>query len=263
MPAEHPDDDPAVALRRVRPPQDDVVARRMAARIRGAVTGAPAAPIRLGRFEVLEFLGSGGMGTVFAAFDPKLDRKVAIKVLHGRDAAARDRVLAEARALARLSHPNVIAIYDASDDRDTCTSRWSSSREPTFAHGSRATLRRRRSTPRPRTSNALSPATRNRSAPRTPASRSRSRTSARSRSRRCSSPPRRRGAVALSIDEAALGVDHPDRAYDLTCVGEAELGRGQSEKARELLERALALRTKAGVTAATSLARRLPWRARS
>ena len=116
--AERPDDDPSTALRRLRPAQDDVVARRMAARIRGAVTGAPAVPVRLGRFEVQELLGSGGMGTVFAAFDPKLDRKVAIKVLHGRDTAARDRVLAEARALAKLSHPNVIAIYDASDDRD-------------------------------------------------------------------------------------------------------------------------------------------------
>src|SRR5262249_26844631 len=59
---------------------------------------------------------SGAMGTVYAAYDPRLDRKVAVKVLHAADAAANARVLAEARALGKLAHPNVVAIHDAGED---------------------------------------------------------------------------------------------------------------------------------------------------
>ncbi len=71
----------------------------------------------IGRYVVLEMLGAGGMGVVYAAYDPELDRKVAIKLLH-RDIAAGDgtrgatRLLREAQAMARLSHPNVIAVHD-------------------------------------------------------------------------------------------------------------------------------------------------------
>ncbi len=78
---------------------------------------------RLGRYEVLTKLGSGGMGVVYAAFDPVLDRRVAIKVLIGGGAAdstlGRGRMLREAQAMARLSHPNVIAVHDVGtvDDR--------------------------------------------------------------------------------------------------------------------------------------------------
>ncbi len=74
----------------------------------------------LGRYVVLEELGAGGMGTVFAAHDPELDRKVAIKVLNEplghvsreRRHEGRMRLLREAQALARLAHPNVVGVHD-------------------------------------------------------------------------------------------------------------------------------------------------------
>jgi serine/threonine-protein kinase len=68
-----------------------------------------------GRYRLGEVLGAGGMGQVFAATDERLDRAVAVKVLRGdlaRDPAARERFRREARAAARLSHPNVVAVYD-------------------------------------------------------------------------------------------------------------------------------------------------------
>lgn len=68
---------------------------------------------QLGRLRLLERLGAGAMGTVFAAYDPRLDRKVAVKVLRTNEASAR--VLAEARALARLAHPHVVAVHDADE----------------------------------------------------------------------------------------------------------------------------------------------------
>lgn len=72
----------------------------------------------LGRYTVLEAIGSGGMGNVFAAWDPELHRRVAIKVLHGdlmqseARQRAQERLRQEAQAAARLAHPNVVAIYD-------------------------------------------------------------------------------------------------------------------------------------------------------
>ena len=72
-----------------------------------------------GRFELLERLGSGGMGTVWRARDSVLHREVALKAVR-HDAAASDavheRVLREARALARISHPNVVMIHHIVDD---------------------------------------------------------------------------------------------------------------------------------------------------
>jgi Tol biopolymer transport system component len=70
---------------------------------------------RLGRFEILGALGSGGMGDVYRAHDPQLERHVAIKVLPAewsRDSGRRRRLEEEARAAAAISHPNVIAIHD-------------------------------------------------------------------------------------------------------------------------------------------------------
>ncbi|MEZ4452890.1 MAG: serine/threonine-protein kinase [Nannocystaceae bacterium] len=64
---------------------------------------------RLGHFALLRKLGEGGMGSVYAAYDEDLDRRVAIKILHAT--GARTRLLREAQALARLSHPNVIQVY--------------------------------------------------------------------------------------------------------------------------------------------------------
>lgn len=72
----------------------------------------------VGRFIVLSRLGAGGMGVVFSAYDPKLDRKVALKLLHSSDGSTHDprqaqaRLLREAQTIAQLAHPNVIAVYD-------------------------------------------------------------------------------------------------------------------------------------------------------
>ncbi|PRQ04743.1 Serine/threonine-protein kinase StkP [Enhygromyxa salina] len=72
---------------------------------------------RVGRFSVLRKLGEGGMGVVFLAYDEELDRKIAVKVLRRtteRD-VSRARLTREAQALARLSHPNVVQIYEVGD----------------------------------------------------------------------------------------------------------------------------------------------------
>jgi tetratricopeptide (TPR) repeat protein/tRNA A-37 threonylcarbamoyl transferase component Bud32 len=73
----------------------------------------------IGRYIVLGLLGKGGMGVVYSAYDPELDRKVALKLLRvvnrrkGDDLdAKRQRLLREAKAIARLSHPSVVVVYD-------------------------------------------------------------------------------------------------------------------------------------------------------
>jgi tetratricopeptide (TPR) repeat protein len=68
----------------------------------------------MGRYVLLGRIGSGGMGVVYAAYDPELDRKVALKLLHAEVAgdAGQARFLREAQALAKLSHPNVVAVHD-------------------------------------------------------------------------------------------------------------------------------------------------------
>ena len=67
------------------------------------------------QLEILELLGKGGMGAVYKARQPGLDRLVAVKILPpevGQDPAFAERFTREARALARLSHPNIVAVYD-------------------------------------------------------------------------------------------------------------------------------------------------------
>ncbi|HUQ05178.1 MAG TPA: serine/threonine-protein kinase [Kofleriaceae bacterium] len=68
----------------------------------------------MGRFVILGVLGSGGMGIVLSAFDPELDRKVAIKVLHTSGAGVESRAYLqrEAQAMAKLSHPNAVTVYE-------------------------------------------------------------------------------------------------------------------------------------------------------
>ena len=100
----------------------------------GAIHGATARPAgvmarvvprgaSIGRYLVLDHVGSGGMGDVFAAYDPELDRKIALKLLRVEGEASgergRGRLLREAKAIAKLSHPNVVVVYDAGtyDDR--------------------------------------------------------------------------------------------------------------------------------------------------
>jgi eukaryotic-like serine/threonine-protein kinase len=71
---------------------------------------------RIGRYRVLRKLGRGGMGTVVAAHDETLDRRVALKLLHDDLAAKprqRHRLMREAQAMARVSHPNVVTVYEA------------------------------------------------------------------------------------------------------------------------------------------------------
>ncbi len=66
----------------------------------------------LGKYTGLRKIGEGGQGTVYAAYDPTLDRAVALKVLARSAAAARTRFLREARSLARVEHPNVVRVYE-------------------------------------------------------------------------------------------------------------------------------------------------------
>jgi serine/threonine protein kinase/tetratricopeptide (TPR) repeat protein len=71
----------------------------------------------VGRYTVLDRIGAGGMGVVYAAFDPQLDRRVALKVMHAGNqgtlgSGGRARLLREAQAMAKLSHPNVITVHD-------------------------------------------------------------------------------------------------------------------------------------------------------
>ena len=73
--------------------------------------------VAVGRFVVIGPVGVGGMGAVFAAYDPQLDRKVAIKVLHPNAAGrteghARGELLEEGQAMARVMHPNVVAVHE-------------------------------------------------------------------------------------------------------------------------------------------------------
>ena len=69
------------------------------------------------RYVVLDRIGRGAMGEIYAAYDPDLDRRVALKVLHTAGAAdqATQRVLHEARALGKLSHPNVVQVYEVGE----------------------------------------------------------------------------------------------------------------------------------------------------
>jgi serine/threonine protein kinase len=75
-------------------------------------------PQQFGRFQLERVLGRGAMGVVWAAWDPQLERAVAVKrvhVEHADGAIARARLVREARALARISHPNVVTVHDVGE----------------------------------------------------------------------------------------------------------------------------------------------------
>src|SRR3954471_673113 len=78
----------------------------------------------IGRYLILGLVGRGGMGEVYAAYDPELDRKVAVKLLRVKAGngvtmtEGRQRTLREAQAIARLSHPNVVVAYDVGTFED-------------------------------------------------------------------------------------------------------------------------------------------------
>lgn len=69
-------------------------------------------PVRIGRYQLLELVGSGGMGMVWGAWDPQLERRVAIKLVRFSSERAHERMLREGQVLAKLSHPNLVPIFD-------------------------------------------------------------------------------------------------------------------------------------------------------
>jgi serine/threonine-protein kinase len=74
---------------------------------------------RVGRYEITEPLGQGGMGTVYKAYDPLLARVVAVKVISAQFSTQpdlRERFFREARAVARLDHPNIVTVYDLGEE---------------------------------------------------------------------------------------------------------------------------------------------------
>ncbi|HUS32033.1 MAG TPA: protein kinase [Kofleriaceae bacterium] len=107
-----------------REPSEDELARTATVGATATVTGEPGRdvpPVRdsdvgdqLGRYKLQREIGRGGMGVVHAAFDPDLERRVALKVLPvtSESVEARQRLLREARAMARLAHPNVVTVHE-------------------------------------------------------------------------------------------------------------------------------------------------------
>ncbi len=83
---------------------------------------APAPLVRIGRFHLREPLGEGGYGQVYRAYDPHLDRDVALKVLKPNRLGekALERFYREARAAARLDHPNIVGLHDAGREENRC-----------------------------------------------------------------------------------------------------------------------------------------------
>lgn len=89
-----------------------------------ATSGAVPVPNRIGRFHILRELGRGAIGSVYLAHDPVIDRSIAIKTFNPRLTPAERRqheqqFINEARAAGRLSHPNIVTIFDASNERGT------------------------------------------------------------------------------------------------------------------------------------------------
>jgi serine/threonine-protein kinase len=77
-------------------------------------------PKRIGRYEIVGLLGTGGMGSVHLAYDPNLDREIAVKLLRGPalDQELRARFLREARATANLHHSNIVTIFEVGQEDD-------------------------------------------------------------------------------------------------------------------------------------------------
>ncbi len=72
----------------------------------------------IGRYVIGELLGSGAMGRVYSAWQPELDRRVAIKVLHDDAPGGRARLVLEAQAMARLDHPNIVGVHEVGTTDD-------------------------------------------------------------------------------------------------------------------------------------------------
>ena len=95
-------------------PPSEVAAPTLPAKL-GARTQA--APARIGRFDIRAKLGEGGMGVVYEAYDAQLDRPVAIKLVRSGEGGPQThaRLLREAQAMAKVSHPNVVPIYEVGE----------------------------------------------------------------------------------------------------------------------------------------------------
>ncbi len=109
-------DDPELARRLLEPAADD---RRLKDLIRARLFRSKAAPVKIGRYTILDRLGEGGMGVVYTAYDDKLDRKIAVKVMRSEserdDTIGKARLLREAQAMARLAHPNIVTVHEVGE----------------------------------------------------------------------------------------------------------------------------------------------------
>jgi len=102
-------------------PPEGIDAAAMKAAVAAELFGDLAKSLSVGRYEIEESLGEGGMGVVYAARDPALGRRVALKlVAHGlaSEPRRRSRMVQEAQALAKLSHPNVVHVYEVGEHDD-------------------------------------------------------------------------------------------------------------------------------------------------
>src|SRR5436190_72587 len=99
-------------------PEGDALTRAVwRSRVAAALFGE-AEPVAVGRYRLGRQLGRGGGGSVFVAADPELHREVAVKLIRCGSERHRDRALTEGRALAKLSHPNVVAVHDVGEAGD-------------------------------------------------------------------------------------------------------------------------------------------------
>ncbi|MEM6991617.1 MAG: hypothetical protein AAF721_14015, partial [Myxococcota bacterium] len=98
------------------PQETPIELDRLRRNVRAQLFGGLAEPTRIGRFRLLHCIGRGGMGVVWSAHDDELDRTVAIKLL--RPELSGLDLTAEARALAKLSHPNVVSVFDVGEHED-------------------------------------------------------------------------------------------------------------------------------------------------
>ncbi len=88
------------------------------AAVEAQLFGETTHPVTVGRYTIQGPLGTGGMGSVHRAYDPELQREVALKLLRAErmgDASTRSRLVQEARAMARLSHPNVAMVFEVGE----------------------------------------------------------------------------------------------------------------------------------------------------
>ncbi len=102
------------------PPRDSIATQLAVSGAEAALFGGPRKPVLVDRFELRERIGIGGQGVVYAARDTRLDREVALKLVRpGTDVQTKaktddgDRLLREAQAMAKLTHPNVVTVFDA------------------------------------------------------------------------------------------------------------------------------------------------------